>query len=89
MPRAQLSWPQRGINRTVGLPSPTNITCMRSWVHHVGKHIPETPKLKGTRWFIGYEIVTEKTILLELIESWTNDRCSLVIDRKFNHMAGR
>ena len=88
MPRAQLSWPQYGINKTVGLPSPTKITDMRAWVSHIGKYIPQTPSLKGGHWFIAHEIITEKSIMLQL-EDRFGHRCSIVVDRKFNHMAGR
>lgn len=78
MPRVQFSRPQLGISITKAMPAPKNYCDIDAWFRQACKIIPEIPK----GWFRPEPIMAETTIIFELIERSTRDKCAVVIDRK-------
>lgn len=78
MARVQYSHPQRGINETKDLVPPLKVGDPESWFKAARKKIPQIPH----NWFRPQPIVTETTIIFELICRQTHERCAVVIARR-------
>lgn len=78
MPMVQYSHPQRGINVTKPMQTPVNVTHVDHWFKQAVKTIPEIPK----KWYRDARVVTESTIIFELMDTNTGERCAIVIARR-------
>lgn len=77
MPRVQYSRPQLKINVTKTMMAPKNYSDIEAWFKQAYKTIPDIPK----SWYRPPPIISRHTIIFELIEQYTRDRCAVVIDR--------
>lgn len=91
MPRAQFSKPQAGINVTRAFATPKNIQSHKAWLRAAQKVIPDIPDCWSGRatHTIMREIITGQTLVFELHERSTGDRCAIVIERKYEHIGAR
>lgn len=91
MPRAQFSMPQAGINVTRAFPTPKRIQDRNAWLRAAHKVIPDIPDCWSSRatHTIMREIIDAKHLMFELHERKTGERCSIVIERKFEHIGAR
>lgn len=80
--RAQLSWPQRGINKTVPMTAPIRLSDEMAWYRAARKVLPEAPEVTPTsRWQVRETIVSTCTIIFSLWDTRTHERCAVVVDR--------
>lgn len=77
MPRVQYSRPQHGVSITKNMLAPKNYADINAWFKQACKTIPEIP----SRWFRPEPIISNKTIIFELIEQGTRDKCAVIVDR--------
>lgn len=91
MPRAQFSLPQAGINVTKAFPTPRLVHSHPAWLRAAQKVIPEIPDCWSSRatHTIMRQIVDSRNIIFELHDKRTGDRCSVVIERKYEHIGAR
>ena len=86
MPLIQYSHPQRGINKTIAMASPRNISNLGAWRRAACKAIPEMPT---DGWEIyGDPLITEWSIVFCMYHVKTKERYSLVIDRRRSSIGG-
>ena len=87
MNRVQLSYPAKGINITKVMQPPKNRTDYQQWLTAARKVIPEIPNTEHrVDWKIFNEIVTDKTICLELRDNFGN-KCAVIMERAMNMKA--
>jgi hypothetical protein len=91
MPRAQFSMPQAGINLTRAFPTPRLVQSHKAWLRAAQKAIPEIPDCWSSRatHTIMREIIDARHLMFELHDRRTGDRCSIVIERKYEHIGAR
>lgn len=94
MPRAQFNHPLEKINIVKGFPAPRNISSEDAWYDAARKVIPQIPNLRpkrgepSSRWYLMDTVVTGGSLGFYLQHLDTSERSVLVIDRKFNNIAG-
>jgi hypothetical protein len=91
MPRVQFSKPQDGINVTRAFPTPKNISSHAAWLRAAQKVIPDIPDCWSGRatHVVMRSIVDSKSLMFELHHRKTQERCAVVIERKFEHIGAR
>lgn len=91
MPRVQFSKPQEGVNVTRAFPTPKNIQSHAAWLRAAQKVIPAIPDCWSSRatHTIMREIVDARSLMFELHERGTGERCAVVIERKYEHIGAR
>jgi len=91
MPRAQLSNPSQGINVTRAFASPRLLHSHKAWLRAAQKVIPAIPDCWSGRatHTIMREIIDERHLMFELHERKTGERCSIIIERKYEHIGAR
>lgn len=91
MPRVQFSQPQAGINTTRAFATPKNIQSHQAWLRAAQKVIPAIPDCWSSRatHTIMREIIDAKSLMFELHEKRTDERCAVVIERKYEHIGAR
>lgn len=88
MNRIQFSYPRLGLNITKVMPPPKNRTLTTNWLKAARKVIPQIPDTTNhPDWKVYEEIITDKTILLELRDS-QGFKCAVIIERK-DHFSPR
>lgn len=91
MPRVQLSNPSRQINLTRAFATPKQIQSHQAWLRAAQKVIPEIPDCWSSRatHVIMREIIDAKHLMWELCDRRTQERCSIIIERKYEHIGAR
>ena len=76
--QVQYAHPSREINIVKMFAPPTKIANLDAWFKAACKAIPEIP----SKWYRHDQLITDKTIVFELINSTTHEKCAVVIARK-------
>lgn len=76
--QVQYAHPQKQVNIVKMMAPPTKISNLDAWFKAACKAIPEIPH----SWYRVDELVTDKTIVFELINRATHEKCAVVIARK-------
>ena len=83
MHRVQLSMPSRNINLTKSFVPPKSQD-IGKWVKVARKVLPQIPDLEARLdWKIFREVISDKTIMLELRDSVGN-KCAVIMERQAN-----
>lgn len=78
MPTVQYAHPQASTNIVRHMLTPKKVSDIDAWFKSACKLIPEIPH----RWTRVDELVTQKTIVFQLINPQTHEKCAVVIARK-------
>lgn len=76
--QVQYAHPAKNINIVKMFSPPTRIGNIDAWFKAACKTIPEIPET----WYRVDELITDKTIVFELINRTTHEKCAVVIARK-------
>ena len=76
--QVQYAHPQKQINIVKMFAPPVRISSVDAWFKAACKAIPEIPET----WYRVDELITDKTIVFELINRTTHEKCAVVIARK-------
>lgn len=79
----------KNINKIAAMPAPKKVEQMAAWFKAAQKAIPEIPRLlQEEGWDIFEERATQDFVVFHL-KSNTDERCSVVIDRKASSLGTR
>jgi len=78
MPIVQYAHPQKSTNIVRVMPAPVKVSDINAWFKSACKLIPEIP----AKWTRVDELITEKSIIFQLIHPHTHEKCAVVIKRK-------
>ncbi len=82
MNRVQFSMPAMNINITKTMTAPIKRNDVSAWIKSARRVIPQIPDvLTRPDWAIYQEVISDKTIMLELRDSVGN-KCALIMERK-------
>lgn len=76
--QVQYAHPSRQVNIVKMMAPPLKIANIDAWFKAACKAIPQIPET----WYRVDELITDKTIVFELINRATHEKCAVVIARK-------